>query len=389
MPFAAAYSQSDDHRAAVGDVCRSVKESLKALPDLSVLFVSRTHAEQFESIVAAAKEQTGSRHLLACTAEGIVGSDREIEEGPAISLWSGVLPGAELESFHVQFERTPDGPICDGLPEPPADASDVRAVLMLGDPFSFAVDTLIARLADDLSGVPLLGGMASGGSAPGENRLGLNGEPVAQGGVGVIIRGGPRLRSIVSQGCRPIGSTFVVTKAEQNVIFDLGGKTALARLEETYAGLPERDRRLIRGGLHMGVAMDEFKGSFARGDFLIANVLGADRDTGAMAIGNFIRVGQTVQFHVRDNETADEDLRHLLSTHLASDAPRPAGALLFTCNGRGTRLFSEPNHDVGVLRELCGPIPVAGLFAQGELGPVGGRNYIHGFTASIALFEEG
>jgi small ligand-binding sensory domain FIST len=373
---------------ALREACRDVAAQLGGTaPDLSLLFVSRHHAEHFAALVAAAARETGSRHLLACTAESIVAGDKEIEEGPALSLWCGVLPGAELESFHVEFEQTPDGPICAGLPDPPAEVSDHRAVLMLADPFSCAVDTLIGRLADDLPGVPLLGGMASGGTGPGENRLGWNGQEVAGGGVGVVIRGGPQVRSVVSQGCRPIGTTFVVTKSDRNVLFELGGKTALARLEETYAGLSERDRRLIRHGLHMGIAMDEYKPAFARGDFLITNVLGADRETGAMAIGNLIRTGQTVQFHVRDADSADEDLRHLLAAGLPADRPAPGAALLFSCNGRGTRIFPEPNHDAGVVRELCGTIPVAGFFAQGELGPVGGRNYIHGFTASIALFE--
>jgi small ligand-binding sensory domain FIST len=274
-----------------------------------------------------------------------------------------------------------------GFPMPRLKWPTYGRVLVLADPFSCSVETLISRLDDDFPGLPLLGGMASGGAGPGENRLGWNGQEVAGGGVGVVIRGGPRVRSVVSQGCRPIGTTFVVTKSDRNVVFELGGKTALARLEETYAGLSEEDRRLIRHGLHMGIAMDEYKPAFARGDFLIANVLGADRDTGAMAIGNLIRTGQTVQFHVRDAESADEDLRHLLSAGLPADRPSPQAALLFSCNGRGTRIFPEPNHDAGVIRELCGTIPVAGFFAQGELGPVGGRNYIHGFTASIALFE--
>ncbi|MSR60324.1 MAG: hypothetical protein EXS05_22235 [Planctomycetaceae bacterium] len=390
MPFAAASSESSDFRQACQDVCDETTTRLdKTPPVLSLVFVARQHIDDFAEIVATIANQTASRHLLACTAEAIVGGEREIEEGPAISLWSAVLPGAQVESFHVEFEQTPDGPICSGLPDLAVDGLAVRAVLMLGDPFSFAVDTLIARLGDDLPGVPLIGGMASGGSGPGENRLGWNGRVIEQGGVGVIVRGGAPIRSIVSQGCRPIGSTFVVTKAEQNVVFDLGGKTALARLEETYAGLSERDRLLIRQGLHLGVVMNEHKPAFSRGDFLIANVLAADRDTGAMAIGNFVRPGQTVQFHVRDAATADEDLRHLLSESLATGLPTSAGALLFSCNGRGTRMFPEPHHDAGVIRELCGPIPVAGLFAQGELGPVGGRNYIHGFTASIALFEDG
>lgn len=389
MPFAAACSESSDSRQACRDVCKKTAERLQKIrPDLSLVFVARQHIDDFAEIVASIAHQTGSRHLLACTAEAIVGGEREIEEGPAVSLWSAVLPGAEIESFHIEFEQTPDGPICSGLPDLAGNGREVRAVLMLGDPFSFAVDTLISRLGDELPGVPLLGGMSSGGSGPGENRLSVSGRVIEQGGVGAIIRGGAPIRSIVSQGCRPIGSTFVVTRSEQNIVFDLGGKTALERLEETYAGLSERDRLLIRQGLHLGIVMDEHKPIFSRGDFLTANVLGADRDTGAMAIGNFVRPGQTVQFHVRDAATADEDLRHLLSESLAAGMPAPAGALLFTCNGRGTRLFTEPHHDAGVIRELCGPIPVAGLFAQGELGPVGGRNFIHGFTASIALFED-
>lgn len=389
MPFAAACSQSEDCHQALDEVCREAAAQLPGgTPDLSLLFVSRDHLAAFESLIPAFVKATGTRHLLACTADSLVAGDLEIEAGPAISLWCGILPGAELESFHVQFERTPDGPICSGLPDPPASVDDIRAVLLLADPFSCAVDTLIARLEDDLPGIPLIGGMAAGGAGPGENRLGWNDGQVTSGGVGVIIRGGPRIQSVVSQGCRPIGSTFVITKAEQNVVFELGGKTALSRLEETYAGLSERDRKLIRHGLHLGIAMDEYKPAFARGDFLIANVLGADRDSGAMAIGHLIRPGQTVQFHVRDSQTADEDLRHMIALSLTPGTPPPASALLFTCNGRGTHLFSQPNHDAGLLAELCGPLPTAGFFAQGELGPVGGRNYIHGFTASIALFDQ-
>jgi small ligand-binding sensory domain FIST len=230
--------------------------------------------------------------------------------------------------------------------------------------------------------------MASGGAGPGENRLLLNGQGLLSGGVGAILRGGPQVHSIVSQGCRPIGSTFIVTKVENNVILELGGKPALSRLEQTYAGLSEEDRHLIRKGLHVGIAMNEFKQTFSRGDFLISNVLGADRESGAVAIGNFVRTGQTVQFHIRDADTADEDLKQLLAAHSTNVAGKPRGALLFSCNGRGTQLFPKPDHDTGVIQQVCGPLPLAGFFAQGELGPVGDRNYIHGFTASIALFED-
>jgi small ligand-binding sensory domain FIST len=203
------------------------------------------------------------------------------------------------------------------------------------------------------------------------------------------MRGGPRVHSIVSQGCRPIGPTFVVTKAERNIVFELGGKPTLARLQELFPTLSAHDQRLAQRGLHLGLAMSEYKTSFQRGDFLIANVIGADQQLGAIAIANMSRVGQTVQFHVRDADTADEDLMHMLDAHRASHAEPTRAALLFSCNGRGTRLFPEPHHDADTIQRVLGRLPLAGFFAQGELGPVGGKNYMHGYTASIACFENG
>jgi small ligand-binding sensory domain FIST len=388
MPYAASCSRNDDTRRALDEVAQKVSAELNgATPDLSFLFASRDHAAEFDALAAAAQGLTRSRHVFGCTGESIAAGKHEVEEGPALCLWSAVLPGARLDAFHIEFEATPDGPICSGLPEPVVGDDVARAVFLLADPYSTAVDTLISRLADDLPGVPLIGGMASGGAGPGENRLLLDDRSFTDGGVGVILRKGPQVHSIVSQGCRPIGTTFVVTKVQQNVILELGGKTALSRLEHTYADLSEDDRHLIRRGLHVGIAMDEYKPAFARGDFLISNVLGADRESGAIAIGNLLRTGQTVQFHVRDADTADEDLRQLLAAQREKHPGAPGGALLFSCNGRGTRLFAKPDHDAGVVQELCGPLPLAGFFAQGELGPVGGRNYIHGFTASVALFD--
>ncbi|MGH7139612.1 MAG: FIST signal transduction protein, partial [Pirellulales bacterium] len=175
---------------------------------------------------------------------------------------------------------------------------------------------------------------------------------------------------------------YVITKAEQNVILELSGKPTLAQLQELFETLSPRDQQLLQTGLHVGRVINEYQERFERGDFLVRNCLGADRETGALAIGDFVRPGQTVQFHVRDSQTADEDLRELLGRC----GGKAQGALLFTCNGRGTRLFEQPHHDAGVLRELLGPIPVAGFFAQGEMGPIGGKNFLHGFTASCALF---
>jgi small ligand-binding sensory domain FIST len=259
-------------------------------------------------------------------------------------------------------------------------------VILLGDPHSSAPRSLLDHFEAECPGVPLQGGMASGGRAPGENRLFCNSHEIRQGAVGLVISGGAPIRSVVSQGCRPIGTTYVITRADENVIHALGGVSPLERLHELFGSLNERDSELVRQGLHLGLAMNEYQDHFERGSFLISNVVGADRATGAIAIGTPVRIGQTVRFHVRDAQTADEDLVGLLDADRAAHPP-PRGALLFSCNGRGTRLFSEPHHDAAAIRRIAGPVPLAGFFAQGEFGPVGERNHLHGFTASIMLFE--
>jgi small ligand-binding sensory domain FIST len=229
--------------------------------------------------------------------------------------------------------------------------------------------------------------MASAANNPGENRLVRDDEITNFGGVGAVLGGPIRVRSVVSQGCRPVGKPFVITRSQKNVIAELGGKPALECLREVYAELPEGQRELFQRGPHLGMALNEYKDHFDRGDFLISSVIDADEDEGAVAIGTLVRTGQTVQFHVRDAASADEDLRSML--RLLGDSPegRGRGGLLFTCNGRGTRMFNEPHHDASVVQSVAGPIPLAGFFAQGELGPIGGRNHIHGFTASLAVFE--
>ena len=384
MSYASARSTLTDTQAALSEVTQQIQSQLAgARPDLAFLFVSREHTREMPNLGEALKEAIGCGHLLGCTAEAVVCNAEEIEAAPVLTVWAAQLPGATIETFEVDFERTPDGWMCSGIPELPTEAEPSTTLFLLGDPYTCVTDTLLERLGEEFPGVPVIGGMASGGRQPGENRLYRDGARIVRGAVGAVLRGGPRVRSVVSQGCRPIGGSLIVTKAVQNVLLELGGRPALDRFQEIYGILPERDRELVHRGLHVGIAMNEYRERFERGDFLITNVMAADKDVGALAIGNLVRVGQTVQFHVRDHESADEDLRHLLEG-FAED--RAQAALLFTCNGRGTRLFPGPHHDAQVVQELCGPVPLAGFFAQGELGPVGGRNYIHGFTASLAMF---
>jgi small ligand-binding sensory domain FIST len=390
MPFAAALSTAPQTAAAAREVCTPTRAGVDGRPDLAVLFFSPHHAEAAGQLAAAVREALDPRCLIGCVGEAIIGNDREVEGGPAVSLWAGRWRGpVTAESFHLTLERTPDGPTLLGWPDALEKADPATsALLLLGDPATFPADAFLAAMNREHPGLPVLGGMASGAGAPGECRLVLGDSVHDRGAVGVLLRGRLGLRSIVSQGCRPIGRHMVITKAEDNVIFGLGGKTPLEQLQELWQTLGARERELFQQGLHVGRVINEYRGDFQRGDFLVRNVLGIDRDSGALAITERVRVGQTVQFHVRDAATADEDLHALLQLDVHAHDKRPAAALVFSCNGRGSRLFSEPNHDARAVRAEAGNIPLAGFFAQGELGPVGGENFIHGFTASVALFEE-
>jgi small ligand-binding sensory domain FIST len=389
MPFAAAVSEKSSLSAAIQETVQSVADELGRAPDLTFVFVSHHHARSFPSLAASIRERLGGGILLGCTGETVIGGAREYETGPALSLWSGIMPGADIVPFHLEFVETPDGFMCDGLPDGlAARANDTRAVLLLGEPFSSVPQSILNLLGDELPNVPVIGGQASGGN-PGENRLFLNDREIDQGAIGAVLRGGPHVRSVVSQGCRPIGTPFVVTKAERNIVYELGGAPPMQRLEEIFHLLSPRDQKLVEEkGIHVGIAMNASQDSFHRGDFLILHVFGFDEQSGAMKAGGTIRVGQTVQFQIRDGETADADLKRMLELHSSEHPKLPAASLLFSCNGRGTRMFPSNDHDASLIQSHLGPLPLSGIFAQGELGPVGGKNYIHGYTASIALFEE-
>jgi len=351
------------------------------------VFVSHEHRDDFAELAELIQRRMGAGILLGCAGETVAGNEQEIEHGPALSLWSAVMPGVSLEPFHVEFERTADGIISDGWPDLTGQDSDIRAVLLLGEPFTTDVEQIIAHFAEELPAVPLIGGMASGGGGPGQNALFLGRNHFSHGVAGVVMRGGPTVTPVVSQGCRPLGPNFVVTRAEDNLVFELGGKPSLDQLNAFFTSLSAEDQQLLQQGPHLGIVINEYQDSFELGDFLIANILGVQEENGAIAIGNQVRVGQTVRFHARDAVTADEELTSLLEQYQASEQS-PGGALLFSCNGRGTRLFSEPHHDAGLVHQRLNQVPVAGFFAQGEFGPVGGRNFIHGYTASVAIFGE-
>jgi small ligand-binding sensory domain FIST len=357
-----------------------------AAADLVLLFVSPQHEDVQRRIIDIATERVEGATVLGCSAGGVIGSDREIEDAPAVAAWAAALPGIAVQPFRLTFQKEGDHAIIEGLEELPA-GGEAPVLLMLADPFSFPADVLLDHLNEAAPGLPVVGGMASGGLEAGRNSLYFNDEILRDGAVGAILTG-PGLSAVVSQGCRPVGETFAVTRAEQNVLYELGGEPAMRRIEELYAAASERDQLLIRRGLHVGTAITETKPELARGDFLVRNVIGVDRDSGAIAVSDLVEVGRTVQFQVRDAGSAREDLREVLGRERATHPGPVAGAVLFSCNGRGSALFGEPDHDVRALRRVFGDVPVAGFFAAGEIGPVAGRNFLHGFTASILFVRD-
>jgi small ligand-binding sensory domain FIST len=387
--FASGLSTLSETSAAVSQVCELALSQLGARLDLAVVFISPHHVAHLTEITDQICDAIGCDALIGCTGESIIGGSREIEARPAISLWLAALPETTVKLMHLVFDQTPEGSVFTGWPsEMPETWPAGAAMLLMGEPFSFPADELVRRLNEDHPGVPVLGGMASGGIAPRENQLVLGRRIFTEGAVAALVYGKVRIRSVVSQGCRPIGQPFVVTRCEANVVHELGGMPPLVRLKEVLETLSEQEKQQVRHGLHLGRALSEYQDEFHRGDFLVRNVIGADPNTGALAVGDYVRLGQTVQFHIRDEMTADDDLQNLLgAVGKGAGLPESRGALLFTCNGRGTRMFSSSNHDATCVKDLLGEIPVAGFFAQGEIGPVGQQNFLHGYTASVAVFE--
>ena len=368
-------------RRAVGEARASLGGSS---PSLAVLFASEHFFGDAEALVAAVAEETGQVPLIGCVAEAVAGGSREVESEPAVSLWLAAGLGP-VETFAMEFVRTPSGGAFGGYR---FEQTAAGARLMICDPFTFPVGDLLSHLNQHVPGTTVMGGMASGGLRLRQSRLFLDGRVLSHGAVGASLPQA-EVHSLVAQGCRPVGNPYTTTRADGDVIFELGGRSPLERLRELAAALPTRDRELLAEGVHLGMVIDEYQAEPGQGDFLIRGIAGIDPQSGAIAAGDEVTVGQTVQFHVRDADSADEDLRRTLEREAAAlGTRRAAGALLFTCNGRGSRLFTQPDHDAGLLAEVLGRIPVAGFFCAGELGPVGGQNFLHAFTASIAVFPD-
>ncbi|MGD1020709.1 MAG: FIST N-terminal domain-containing protein [Verrucomicrobiia bacterium] len=391
MRFASALTTKTDWAEAVEDLgCQVAAQLGTVKAQLAVLFAHPGYVPHIEKIIEATTKAVGAEHLLGCTGAGIIGTDREVEEKPALSLLVGELPGVTIYPFELaekELEESTGAAFWHYQLE--LEPSCQPQFVLLVDPYTTRAMQLVDALADAYPQAPMVGGLASGAQQAGENRLFVDGKVYDEGAVGIGLTGRVSLRSIVSQGCRPIGEPFTITRADKNVVFELAGRPPMKILQEMLPQLPTRDRDLARSALFLGRVVNEYQDEFSRGDFLIRNLIGSDPQSGALAVGDLMRTGQTVQFQVRDAQTADEDLRHLLAKERNDPARKqPHGALLFSCLGRGERMYGTADHDIRVVQENIGPVPTAGFFCNGEIGPVGRRAFIHGFTSVVALFTE-
>jgi small ligand-binding sensory domain FIST len=383
-------SESFDTVAAAAEAADRARAGLAGRCDLAFVFASGHHLGMAKWLLSEVHDRLEPRGLLGCGAGGTVAGGHELEEGPGLVVWSASLPSAELETMHLTAERDADGFRLLGLheslttaAEDPSSAPD-ESLIALCDPFSFPPEELLAQVERSRPRLPVLGGLASASFAGGAVLL-RDGDVHSDGAVAVRMRG-LEVLPCVSQGAGPVGPEMTITSAEANVIGQLAGKPAMERLGEVIAALPENERELASAGVLIGLVIDENRPEYDRGDFLVRPIIGADRESGAIAIGEQVRVGQTVRLQVRDAASADEDLRSALRAQVqALGSDGAAGTLLFTCNGRGSHMFDVPDHDAAAVADSLGA-PTAGFFCAGELGPIGGRNFLHGFTATMAVF---
>lgn len=382
MPFATALSVHPDAAEATGEVVGRVLEQLGRAPELAVLFVTPHHVRAVPDVAAAVRAVLEPGVLLGATGVAVAGGEREVEDGPGLVLWAARL-AERPRPVRVTAARTPSGTALGGLSA--ATCGPGERLVLLADPLTLPMDDVVALLGQLDPPVVVAGGAASA-LGPGSNRLVLDGEVVADGGVGIVLPADDATELVVSQGCRPVGEPMIVTGAVRNRLVELAGRPALDRLEELVEASEPGDRARLAAGIHLGIAVDEHRVSFGQGDFLVRNLVGVHRQERSLVVTEPVPVGTTVQFQVRDAGSADEDLRARLAR--ASTAGLADGALLFTCNGRGRRLFGVPDHDAGAVVEALRSDAVAGTFCAGEIGPVDRRSFVHSFTASVVLFHD-
>jgi small ligand-binding sensory domain FIST len=383
MRIAAGLSSVPDPASGAAQAAREASAGLGGAPaDLVVMFAGGVHLVSPELSLAAVHEELAPESLIGCGAGGVLAAGQEQENGNGIAVWAAALDEGDAQPFHATVSADGDTGVLEGLPE----LRPTSCLLMLSDPFTFPTDGVLDGLARAAPGVAVLGGVASGRTAAGEGVLFRDEVIETDGAVGLRLDG-IEVLPCVSQGAAPLGREMTITGGEGNVITELAGRPAVQAIEEAIEELPFAEKALLARGLLLGIVIDGGKPDYEQGDFLVRAVLGADPDTGAISVPAAVSPGQVVRLHARDARSADIDLRRELQLRSAAlGGERPAGALVFSCNGRGRSLFGVRDHDAGLIARELGAPPAAGFFAAGEIGPVGGRSFLHAYTATVAVF---
>lgn len=397
MHWASSNSEAQDLELAVLLAGNELDAQLgDAQPDLVLAFVSAEHRSRWHQLPERLRERWPKAVVVGCSAGGVLAKGEELEGRAGLALAGASLPGVELTPFHLDS----------GLDELADTSHDLRArtlaklglgegpdphLLIFPDPFTWSGPGLLDTLDRAFPRGVTIGGLASGGARPGDHRLFCDRSVHLRGLVGLALRGNLELDAVVAQGCRPVGQPMFVTRHHRNVIAELDGRSALEALQELFESLDPEDRVLARHSLFLGMIVGrggapvELHG---RGDFLIRNLIGVDPQTGSLAVAAPIVPNAVVQFHLRDAQTAAAELDDLLDDHARAQAEPPSAALLFSCLGRGQALYGRPHHDSQALHARFGEsLPIAGFFCNGEIGPIGGRTHVHGYTSAIALIR--
>lgn len=388
--FASAISTNSDWKKVTLTLSNQILKGLKGKPcHLLMFFVSQMHKnfnpEVFSELL---KQEIPCQLAIGCNSSGVIGVSQEVEMEPAISILAMHLPNVRLSSFYLSSDDV--NSMENGnqlLTKLDVYPPDKPKFICLADPASCDVSRLLHAFNDGYKNLPVIGGLASGAVLGVPNWLSLNGQIYWDGAVGVSFSGDLEFETVVSQGCRPIGKSFVITKADGNALYELAGRPALEVTKETLEALSPQDKKLSENSLFIGLAMNEQKTSFKRGDFLVRNIIGFDPDQGTLMIGAYPKVGQTLQFQLRDKFTSEEDMRFLLERLGDQKNGSSHGAFLVSCAGRGKNLFGKPDHDVSLIQSMCGPLALAGFFANGEIGPIDHKNFVHGYTSSLVILK--
>jgi small ligand-binding sensory domain FIST len=385
----AAHWQQDFDEAGLSQWAEGLRGQLSAPQvSLGLVFMTPKYFSQAEQILEILRVHARIPLLAGCSSTALVVGNEEIEDDAGIVLALYSLPGAELVGTYFTQSQVEESNGDAYWPrETGVEREHTNGWLAFIDPFHLDSETWLRGWNEAYPTQPVYGGLASGVFADQSTQVYLNGDVYDEGGVAISVGGDVKLAGVISQGCTPIGDTWTLTRVEQNLIHRIANRPAYEVLSETVGKMTTEEQRKVRGNLLIGLVVNEYLEDFHRGDFLVRNLLGGDPQTGVLAVGAMPRTGQTMQFQRRDASAATEDMSELLAqTHVQLGGATVYGGCLCCCNGRGKHLFGQSGHDAQLVQKQFGSIGLAGFFCNGEIGPVGEKNFLHGYTASLALF---